>query len=105
MRCIRILAETIASLPFHTYKYTETDKEKAMEHPIYHLRANESNPEINLFVFRETLIGHFLLWENAYKIIRDGRGNVLALYLLMPDKMSVKIIGNGYIYYVYNKVG
>lgn len=37
--CVRILAETIASLPLHTYKYTEKGKEKSMDHSIYHLLA------------------------------------------------------------------
>lgn len=54
------------------------------------------------FVFRETLMGHLLLWGNAYaQIIRDGRGKVTALYPLMPDKMSVKRAENGEMYYVY----
>lgn len=44
--CVRILAETIASLPLHTYKYTETGKEKAMEHQLYNLLADEPNPEM-----------------------------------------------------------
>lgn len=81
--CVRILAETIASLPLHTFKHTESGKEKATEHSIYHLLADEPNPEMTSFVFRETLMGHLLLWGNAYaQIIRDGRGEVIALYLL-----------------------
>lgn len=39
--CVRILAETIASLPFHTYRYTLNGKEKAIEHPIYYLLHSE----------------------------------------------------------------
>lgn len=35
--CVRILAETIASLPLHTYINTENGKEKAMDHPLYPL--------------------------------------------------------------------
>lgn len=104
--CVRILAETIASLPLHTYKYTETGKEKSMEHSIYHLLADEPNPEMTSFVFRETLMGHLLLWGNAYaQIIRDGRGKVTALYPLMPNIMSVKRTDNGEIYYIYSKEG
>lgn len=39
---------------------------------------DEPNPEMTSFVFRETLMSHLLLWENAYaQIIRDGRGNVI----------------------------
>lgn len=104
--CVRILAETIASLPLHTYKHTESGKEKATEHSIYHLLADEPNPEMTSFVFRETLMGHLLLWGNAYaQIIRDGRGKVLSLYPLMPDKMTVDRADNGEIYYMYNKEG
>ena len=34
--CVRILAEAIAGLPLHLYKYTdEGGKEKAMDHPLY----------------------------------------------------------------------
>lgn len=104
--CIRILAETIAGLPLHTYKYTENGKEKATEHSIYHLLADEPNPEMTSFVFRETLMGHLLLWGNAYsQIIRDGRGKVIALYPLMPDRMTVDRADSGEIYYIYNKEG
>ncbi|WP_420861880.1 phage portal protein [Tissierella carlieri] len=104
--CVRILAETIASLPLHTYKYTEDGKEKAREHPIYHLLSDSPNPEMTSFVFRETLMGHLLLWGNSYsQIIRDGRGKVIALYPLIPDRMTVNRSNNGEIYYLYNKEG
>lgn len=104
--CVRILAETIASLPLHTFKHTESGKEKATEHSIYHLLADEPNPEMTSFVFRETLMGHLLLWGNAYaQIIRDGRGNIIALYPLMPDRMTVDRADSGEIYYIYNKEG
>ena len=104
--CVRILAETVASLPLHTFKHTESGKEKAKEHSIYHLLADEPNPEMTSFVFRETLMGHLLLWGNAYaQIIRDGRGKVIALYPLMPDRMTVDRADNDEIYYIYNKEG
>lgn len=54
------------------------------------------------FVFRETLMSHLLLWGNAYaQIIRDGRGQVLALYPLMPDKITVDRAANGELFYKY----
>jgi len=100
--CVRILSETIASLPLHTYKSTDNGKEKATEHPLYNLLHNEPNPEMTSFVFRETLMSHLLLWGNAYsQIIRDGRGRVVALYPLMPDKMTVDRNINGKLFYIY----
>lgn len=104
--CVRILAETIASLPFHTYRYTQSGKTKAIEHPIYYLLHSEPNPEMTSFVFRETLMSHLLLWGNAYaQIIRDGRGQVLGLYPLLPNRMSVSRNNQGNLVYQYEKDG
>ena len=101
--CVRILAEAVAGLPLHLYKYTDDGgKEKALEHPLYRLLHDEPNPEMSSFVFRETLMTHLLLWGNAYaQVIRNGKGEVIALYPLMPNKMSVDRDENGRLYYTY----
>ena len=103
--CVRILAEAIAGLPLHIYKYNEDGgKEKAIDHPLYLLLHDEPNPEMSSFVFRETLMTHLLLWGNAYaQIIRNGKGEVIALYPLMPNKMSVDRDENGQLYYTYQR--
>ena len=103
--CVRILAEAVASLPLHFYKYTGNgSKEKAIENPLYHLLHDEPNPEMSSFIFRETLMTHLLLWGNAYaQIIRNGKGEVVALYPLMPNKMQVDRDENGVIYYIYQR--
>ena len=103
--CVRILAEAIAGLPLHLYKYTETgSKEKACDHPLYLLLHDEPNPEMSSFVFRETLMTHLLLWGNAYaQIIRNGKGEVIALYPLMPNKMTVDRDEKGHLYYTYQR--
>ena len=101
--CVRVLAESIAGLPLHVYQCGKNgSREKAVEHPLYFLLHDEPNPEMTSFVFRETLMTHLLLWGNAYaQIIRDGRGQVIALYPLMPDRMRVDRDENGQIYYRY----
>ena len=87
--CVRILAEAIASLPLHLYRYTENgSKEKAIDHPLYELLHDEPNPEMTSFVFRETLMTHLLLYGNAYaQIIRNGKGEIIALYI-RPRRMK-----------------
>ena len=100
--CVRILSETLASLPLHLYKYTDSGKEKATDNPLYRLLHNEPNPEMTSFVLRETLMSHLLLWGNAYaQVIRDGRGQVLALYPLLPEKMEIDRLDSGELYYEY----
>lgn len=103
--CVRILSEAIAGLPLHLYMYTEDgNKVKAVEHPLYRLLHDEPNPEMSSFVFRETLMTHLLLWGNAYaQIIRNGKGEVIGLYPLMPNKMTVDRDTSGKLYYSYQR--
>lgn len=103
--CVRILSEAIAELPLHLYRYKEDGgKEKAVDNVLYTLLHDEPNPEMTSFVFRETLMTHLLLWGNAYaQIIRNGRGQIIALYPLMPNKMTVDRDQDGRIFYKYTK--
>ena len=101
--CVRILSEAIAGLPLHMYQYEEDgSKKRAVDHPLYRLLHDEPNPEMTSFVFRETLMTHLLLWGNAYaQIIRNGKGEIIALYPLMPNRMEVDRDKNGKLYYKY----
>ena len=79
--CVRILSETLASLPLHVYEVTETGTKKATEHMLYTLLHDEPNNEMTSFIFRETLMTHLLLWGNAYaQIIRNGKVLIPLLY-------------------------
>lgn len=101
--CVRILSEAVAGLPLHVYRYTdEGGKEKALDHPLYRILHDEPNPEMTSFSLRETLMGHLLLWGNAYaQIIRNGKGEIVGLYPLMPNKMAVDRDSRGQLVYQY----
>lgn len=103
--CVRILAEAVAGLPLHLYRYKQDGgKERAIDNNLYHLLHDEPNKEMTSFIFRETLMTHLLLWGNAYaQIIRNGKGEVVALYPLMPNKMQVDRDENGELYYIYTR--
>lgn len=101
--CVRILAESVAGLPLHVYERTANgSKSTKPSHPLYRLLHDEPNREMTSFVFRETLMSHLLLWGNAYaQIIRDGRGFPIALYPLLPDRMTVDRNESGELVYTY----
>ncbi|GAA0469369.1 hypothetical protein GCM10008935_26480 [Alkalibacillus silvisoli] len=91
--CVRILAETIASLPQHVYKYTDNGKEKALKLHLYNMLHDEPNSEMISFVFRETLMSHLLLREMPmYKSSRIAEG---MCFLFIPDKMTVNRTSTG----------
>lgn len=103
--CVRILSEAIAGLPLFVYRYgTDGSKEKYLDHPLWRVLHDEPNPEMTSFVFRETMMNHLLLTGNAYaQIIRNARGEVVALYPLMPDRVTVDRDSQGRLYYRYYK--
>ena len=100
--CVRVIAETIASLPVGVYEATENGSQKSVSHPLYRLLHDEPNPEMSSFVWRETMLSHLLLWGNSYsQIIRSGKTNILGLYPLLPDRMEVDRDSSGRLTYTY----
>ena len=101
--CVRVIAETIASLPLHVYQADGQGSRKAIEHPLYRILHDEPNTEMTSFVLRETMLSHLLLWGNAYcQIIRNGHGHILGLYPLLPDQMTVDRDSGGKLTYDYS---
>jgi len=101
--CVRVLAESLAGLPLNLYYRKENGaKVRNVTHPLYKLLHDCPNSEMTSFVFRETLMTHLLIYGNAYaQIIRNGRGEISALYPLLPDKMRVSRDESGTLIYTY----
>lgn len=99
--CVRVRAETVASLPWVVYRrLSGGGKERDPSHPLYELLHDQPNPEQTAIEFRENLIGHLDLWGNAYaEIDWDARGRVRALYPLRPDRVTEEE-RDGQVYYV-----
>ena len=102
--CVRVMSEDIGLMPLHLFQYTENGKERVPMHPLYFLLHDQPNPEMTSFIFRETLMSHLLIYGNAYaQIIRNGRGDVVGLYPLMPDKMKVDRDEHNNLIYIYSR--
>jgi HK97 family phage portal protein len=102
--CIRVLAESVASLPLAVFRRLPDgrSKAKATDHYLYRLLHDQPNPEMTSFEFRETLMGHLGGWGNAYADIEvDGNGRVAALWPLLPNKMEKITRENGELIYHY----
>ena len=100
--CVRVIAETIASLPLNVYENTDHGSVKASDHPLQRLLHDEPNPEMTSFIWRETMLSHLLLWGNSYsQIIRTGRNGIVGLYPLLPDHMNVDRNSKGVLTYTY----
>ena len=89
--CVRVIAETTASLPIILYRRRpDGGKDRAEGDPLYDLLRYKPNPFQTSMEFREQLLTHALLRGNAYaKVIRDFNGYVVELLPLDPDAMTV----------------
>ncbi|MCK9364019.1 MAG: phage portal protein [Syntrophales bacterium] len=97
--CIRVLTEAIASLPLITYeRFANGDKDRAKGFSLYHLLHDEPNPLMTSFELRELLVGHLCLRGNAYCYIERDGGEVVALWPLHPDKVTVEVSGRELVY-------
>ena len=100
--CVRVIAETVASLPLHVYEATDAGSRKAGDHPLYRLLHDEPNTEMTSFVWREVMLSHLLLYGNSYcQILRSGRSGIMGLYPLLPDRMAVDRDSKGKLTYTY----
>jgi len=93
--CVRLLSETLASLPTILYKRIEGGKERAEDHAIYDLLHRRPNPEQTAFYFKETLMHHVVLLGNGYARIERGRsGYPVNLWIQDPQQWTVDRVNN-----------
>jgi len=97
--CVRVLAESIASLPLLVYQRAANgNRDRANDFSLYDILHRRPNNLMTSFELRELLVGHLCLRGNAYCYIQRDYGEVTALWPLHPDRMTVENVKQGLIY-------
>ncbi|MEB4781417.1 phage portal protein [Paenibacillus jamilae] len=80
--CVRVLAETIGTLPMDVYrKRNGGGKDEARDHPVHALLHDTPNEEMVSSTWRETTVSEQALAGNSYSIItHNQRGYPIELY-------------------------
>lgn len=103
LAAVRLISETIASVPLHIYeRQGEDGKKKARGHPLYNILHNQPNSEMTAFSFWEMAMYNLLLSDGNFyaEIERNIKGDIIALWPLLPSNMEVKR-NNGELTYIY----
>ncbi|NBW15132.1 MAG: phage portal protein [Caulobacteraceae bacterium] len=105
LACVRVLAESIASMPFGVYRrLADGGKEIAEDQHLHEVLAHQPNSWMTAFEFRELMQSWLLLWGNSFALIKSGRrGAVDELIPLHPSRMEVKRLSNGKLRYYYRE--
>ena len=100
MSCVAILSEDVAKLPGHVYRRrTDGGKEIVKRHPLNRI-LRKPNDLQTWFEFCEMIIACLLLRGNAYAaIIRNGRGEPLAMIPVNPDWVTLLEAPDGTLFY------
>lgn len=98
MCAVRIIAESIASLPLFIYKRRpngQKGRDKQTSNPLHTILHDQPNPWQTSFEWIEMMTGHVCLRGNAYsEILYNGRGGVRMLVPRHPDRMKVYDVSN-----------
>ena len=94
--CVRVIAETISTLPLFVYKINGNNKVKAKDHSLYSLLHDSPNEECTSVSFIESLITQILLQGNGFvEVVRDNFNRVTELYLIDSNKIRIFRDSNG----------
>ena len=103
--CVRILAETIASLPLKIYETDSEGNRKVADHPLNTLLSVSPNGEQTAFELREFVMTCLGLRGNAYSQIRRVNGRIFEINHLNSRYMKVDRDSRGNLVFDYREPG
>lgn len=102
--CIRLISQTIASLPVVVYKRTDKGRVESPDHWFARLMQHKPNRYQTRFEFLEYQIANLVLHGNCYARIVRFQGNVIALMPLAATQVET-ILVDGNVAHMYTRDG
>lgn len=101
--CVRILAESLASLPIHMYERRGDGigRDRTTDHPVSDLVRNEPNELMSAYIWKETLQGHVAARGNCFSYLRWDRsgGTLAAIHPIPPTVITPELNEAGRLVY------
>ena len=89
--CVRLLSESIASLPLFLYRKTEAGKEKATNLPLYGVLHDVWNPECDSFQGWQAFVANLLVYGRGYaEVVRNNAGQVVQMWNITTPYVRVR---------------
>lgn len=99
--CVRLIAETIATLPLALYENADDAAVVAKSHPLHSVISRHPNSEQTPVEFWECVVGSLLIHGNAFLHVARSAGRVISLEFMLPQNVTVRRLENGDIQYTY----
>lgn len=104
--CVKLLAETLGSLPLHVYEVTARGRVLAVNHPLERLLRGKVNQYQNRIEFLESVALNLVMTGNAYVALeRDAQGQVISMLPLMSAQVQTVLLQDGTVVHEYTSEG
>ena len=102
--CVRLLSETIATLPMVLYRKDSTGKSTpAIDLDLYTLLHDQPNAYMSAVEFWEMIVASLCLWGNGYAVKKRIGKRIVALDPLRPEFTNVYRTDAGEVRYAFNR--
>lgn len=104
--CVRLISESIASLPCGVFERDAEGDKIPVENEISRILQKSPNADMSPFNYMQAVMAQKLLWGNSYSL-KHYRGSgankkLVSLELLRPDLMSIRDNKDGSFAYLYS---
>lgn len=93
--CVRLISETIATLPLSMYERTSSGKRLASQHPLHFVIHDQPNADSTASVFWEAIVASMLLRGNGRAEKLYVGDKLVGLAFLDPNKLVITRDANG----------
>lgn len=100
--CVRLISETLSTLPMNLYVEKGDVKTVAKDHQLYYLLHHQPNADMTAAVFWQTYLASLLLWGAAYVEKKMSAGVITSLEFLQPDCVKCRLLESGGVEWRYN---
>ncbi|MGC8423239.1 phage portal protein [Mixta calida] len=103
--CVRLLSESISTLPLKIYeRQADGSRKPATTHPAYQVLCRRPNMEMTPSRFMLMVVASICLRGNAFVEKKMIGNRMVSLVPLLPQNMVVKRLDNGNLEYTYTEV-
>jgi HK97 family phage portal protein len=99
--CVKLISETVASLPLIIYENTESGRKRADLLPLAMLFNGKVNRYQNKVEFFETVLLNLIIQGNSYCIIQKSAGRIVGLLPIMASQVQTVLLPDGTVVHEY----
>ena len=102
---VRLISETIGSLPFDLYEIGTDGRKSAVNHPLRRVLTYKPNTYQTRVEFWETMALNLALSGNAYAIIQRAGSTIIGLLPLSSSQVETSLLADGSVVHTYTQGG